>query len=254
MPYHEQGYATLPANFKRGKYVLAFAILDRQGGMTPSARFATLNYFRGGWHPLGFIGIGKAPEEAALKSIVFDDPTFDDSLYYKVPEKLLAVRTPPAPEMNAVAQWTADPKKELINPWRSWTLEAKGHSLEKEISDDGPVEGPASRRVIRVTGDFGKGSSLNHSFVNNAKLDRGRYRFAFRVRGTPGQSVEFQLTDDWCGVSKEAKIQLTEEWKEHSLEFEIKTTFKDKTNLRFNLPHNVKDTFDLSDTRLKMLK
>jgi len=254
VPYHEQGYATLPANFKRGKYVLAFAILDRQGGMTPSARFATLNYFRGGWHPLGFIGIGKAPEEAALKSIVFDNPAFDDSLFYKVREKLLAVRTPPLPAVKAVAQWAADPKKELINPWRSWTLEANGHNLEKEISDDGLVEGPASRGVIRVTGDFGKGSSLNHSFVNNAKLDRGRYRFAFRVRGTPGQSVEFQLTDDWCGVSKEAKIQLTEEWKEHSLEFEIKTTFKDKTNLRFNLPHNVKDTFDLSDTRLKMLK
>ena len=81
--------------------------------------------------------------------------------------------------------------------------------------------------------------------------DRGRYRFAFRVRGTPGQSVEFELADGWRGVSKETPIPLTEEWQEHSAEFEIKNTFKDETTLRFNLPHNVKGTFDLTDTRLK---
>jgi len=37
----------------------------------PSVRFATANYFRGGWHPLGFIGIGAAAEDAALKNIAF---------------------------------------------------------------------------------------------------------------------------------------------------------------------------------------
>jgi len=197
----------------------------------------------------------------ALNSIAFDDPAFDDpafdeSLFYKVPEKLRAVRMPPLPALKAVAPWTADPKKELINPWRYWVLEAKGDNLEKEIRNDYPVEGTidgsADRRVIRVTGDFGHGSSLSHSFFNNAKLDRGRYRFAFRVRGTPGQSVEFELADDWRGVSKEAKIPLTQEWQEHIVEFEIKTTFKDKTTLRFNLPQDVTGTFDLADTRLKI--
>ena len=70
--YQEQGNATLPADFKPGKYLLALAILDRQGGMMPSVRFATANYFRGGWHPLGFIGIGEAPEDATLQNIAFD--------------------------------------------------------------------------------------------------------------------------------------------------------------------------------------
>lgn len=54
------GTATLPSGMKTGRYILALAILDRQGGMMPSARFATANYFRGGWHPLGYIGIGAA--------------------------------------------------------------------------------------------------------------------------------------------------------------------------------------------------
>ncbi len=115
---------------------------------------------------------------------------------------------------------------------------------------------PAVSRVIRVTGDFGDGSSLHHSFGNGVKLDRGRYRFAFRVRGTPGQSVEFELADGWRRprVSKEAPIPLTEQWQEHSIEFEINTTFKDETILRFRLPRDVKGTFDLADTRLKLLK
>ena len=35
---------------------------------------------------------------------------------------------------------------------------------------------------------------------------------------------------------------------------EIKTTFKDETTLRFSLPHAAKGTFDLANTRLKVVK
>ncbi len=70
----------------------------------------------------------------------------------------------------------------------------------------------------------------------------------------PGQSVEFELADDWRLVSGEARIPLTEQWQEHSIEFEIKTAFKDGTSLRFRLPRDAKGTFDLANTRLKMAK
>jgi len=53
VPQHEEGRAALSADIKSGQYILALAILDRQGGMLPSARFAIYNYFRGGWHPPG---------------------------------------------------------------------------------------------------------------------------------------------------------------------------------------------------------
>jgi len=250
VPYREDGSTTLPADLEKGKYILALAILDRQGGMMPSVRFATENYFRGGWHPLGIVGIGEAPKDAALKNIHFDDPAFDDSLFYKVPNKLLGVRTPPIPNVQAIVPWNADPQKELINPWRYWVLENKGESVEKEIHADGPVEGPAGRQVIRVTGDFGKGASLNYSFGNGIKLDLGQYRFAFQSRGTLGESVEFELADSWRGLSNEATIPLTEKWQEHVVEFEVKDRFKGETVLRFNLPENVKGTFDLTDARL----
>ena len=85
-------------------------------------------------------------------------------------------------------------------------------------------------------------------------LDRGRYRFSFRVRGTAGQSVEFELADGRQKVGQETPIPLTDAWQEHTIEFEINTTFTDETTLRFRLPGNVKGTFDLTDTRLKAAK
>lgn len=248
--YDAAGAAALPDDLKTGTYILALAILDRQGGMTPSARFATVNYFRGGWHPLGFIGVGAAPKEAGLQKVAFDSPAFDDSLSYKVPERLLAVKAPPLPPVNAVKPWTSDPAVELINPWRYWILQAQGHGLEKQML----VDGPDSTRVIRVTGDFNEGASLSHTLGKGVKLAPGRYHFACRVRGTPGQKVEFELGDGWRTVSKEAKIVLTEQWQEHAVTFEIKTTFKDETTLRFRWPNKTKGTFDLAHAHLKMLK
>lgn len=244
--HRENGLATLPENLKKGQYIIALAILDRQGGMMPSARFATSNYFRGGWHPLGFIGVGAPPEKVALGDAKFDNPAFDDSLHYQVSEKLRAVKAPPEPRLEAVTPWTSDPKLELINPSRYWSLSEGSKDVEKQILAEG-------HRVIRVTGDFGKGSSLKYGFGNDVKLERGRYRFAFRARGSPGQTVEFELADDWRGVSKEAEIELTNTWKEHSVEFEIKTEFKDATTLRFNLHRDTKGTFDLAEPRLRKL-
>lgn len=239
-----EGRATLPKSIPNGTYILALAILDRQGGMMPSVRFATTNYFKGGWHPLGFIGIGTAPEDAALKNITFDDPAFDDSLHYQVPEKLRAVKSPPLPPIKAVTPWIADPNTELINPWRYWTLEADGHDLEKQILHE-------NGRIIRVTGSYGKSATLDYTLGNGLKLEKGRYSFTFRTRGNVGHKIAFELADDWRKVSTEAEFTLTSEWQEHRIEFEIKTSFKDETTLRFRMPRDVKGTFDLMDTGLK---
>ncbi len=244
------GEAVLPPNLKAGEYILALAILDRQGGMTTSVRFATENYFRGGWHPFGFIGIGTAPREHALKDIPFDNPAFDDSLRYQVPETLLGVKAPPLPEVKAVKPWAPDAKIELINPWRYWNLEPGSGSLEKMAGADGPVDGPAGRRVIAVVGAFGRGSSLSYTFSKDGKLAAGRYRFTCRVRGTAGLSVVFEVADGWRGVSPQTTIPLTSEWRAHVVEFELKNPFEDETRLRFMLPQESNGTFELTDIQL----
>ncbi len=254
VPVHEEGRAALPPDLKPGRYLLALAILDRQGGMLPSVRFAIENYARGGWHPLGWIGVGAAPGETALGPMAFDSPAFDDSLHYRVPEKLLAVQAPPAPEVNAVTPWVPDPAKELINPWRYWTLEGGGKGLEKEILADGPSEDPAGRRVIRVSGAFGPNATLSYTPGAGVKLDPGRYRFACRVRGTAGQSVELELADGWRRVSTEARIPLDLEWREHGVEFTIKSRFQEETTLRLRLPREGQGHVDLADPRLKAVE
>lgn len=64
-----------------GRYILALAVLD-PAGMVPSLRFATANYFKGGRHPVGLVGIGGERGGALTADVTFDDPRRDTSLHY----------------------------------------------------------------------------------------------------------------------------------------------------------------------------
>ncbi len=64
-----------------GEYVLSLAVLD-PAGMTPSLRFASSQYWNGGRHPVGLVGIDRAGRGKLPDDFVFDDPADDDSLNY----------------------------------------------------------------------------------------------------------------------------------------------------------------------------
>jgi hypothetical protein len=55
--YEVHGKFVVPRQLERREYTIAIAILD-PAGMLPAVRFATKNYFTGGRHPLGRIGVG----------------------------------------------------------------------------------------------------------------------------------------------------------------------------------------------------
>ena len=74
------------AGIANGEYIIALAILD-PAGMLPSARFAAMNYFNGGRHPIGVTGVGVAPGQYELSPDAFDDPAEDDSLRYSLTRK-----------------------------------------------------------------------------------------------------------------------------------------------------------------------
>lgn len=245
--YTEAGHATLPPGLTSGRYIIALALPDRQGGMLPSARFAIQNYFRGGWHPLGYIGVGDAPPEAALQGVAFDSPAFDDSLHYSVPAHFRAVKAPPPVAVTPVTPWKAEPPVELLNPWRYWILTARAAGLEKEILFDESAGG----RVHRVSGDFGQGSTLSHAFGPGATLARGHYRFTVRVRGTPGQVVDVELADGSRRISTVARIPLAGQWQEHSVGFEINAPFTDEPALRFSLPRDGRGSFEFAAAQLR---
>lgn len=64
-----------------GEYILAIAVLDPAGNL-PAVRFAIRNYFNGGRHPIGIIGVNKAPEAHIISG--FDDIQSDTTLMYKI--------------------------------------------------------------------------------------------------------------------------------------------------------------------------
>jgi len=79
--YEVRGGFSLPRDLPKGQYVLALAILD-SAGMVPSVRFAIENYYTGGRHPVGIIGVGEASPKTELDPASFDDPAADRTLHY----------------------------------------------------------------------------------------------------------------------------------------------------------------------------
>ncbi len=77
----ETGTFALSEDLVRGRYILALAILD-PAGMLPAVRFAIGNYYTGGRHPIGVIGIGATVDEAELPADSFGDPRTDQTLHY----------------------------------------------------------------------------------------------------------------------------------------------------------------------------
>ena len=64
-----------------GRYTLAVAILDPSCGR-PNILFATRQYFNGGWHPMGYVGIGESIANPMISPRLFDDQRTDDSIRY----------------------------------------------------------------------------------------------------------------------------------------------------------------------------
>ncbi|WP_372931886.1 DUF4832 domain-containing protein [Mariniphaga sediminis] len=67
-----------------GKYIIAISVLD-PAGMLPSIRFANTNYFNGGIHPIGYLGLDSKIDNFEIDTTIFDDPKHDKTLKYKIP-------------------------------------------------------------------------------------------------------------------------------------------------------------------------
>lgn len=73
---------TLPSNLVAGKYAVCLAVLDPSGNL-PSLRFAVMNYWKGGRHPIGYVGIGQEIDEYKIPVSMFDDIQSDKTLHYE---------------------------------------------------------------------------------------------------------------------------------------------------------------------------
>jgi hypothetical protein len=75
--YTIEGTFRLPADIPDGIYIIALAVLNPKG--KPALRFAISNYFNGGRHPMGYIGVNRKPVQTEIASSDFDD-IFEDPL------------------------------------------------------------------------------------------------------------------------------------------------------------------------------
>lgn len=73
---------TIPQTVENGEYILAISVLD-PASMRSSLRFANENYFEGGYHPMGYIGINVPVKRTAVARELFYDLQSDKSLNYK---------------------------------------------------------------------------------------------------------------------------------------------------------------------------
>jgi hypothetical protein len=80
--YQIEKEITLDTDLPEQEYVIAVSVLD-PAGMEPSLRFAVQNYFTGGRHPMGYIGINKELQNYEIPEADFRDMKEDRTLKYK---------------------------------------------------------------------------------------------------------------------------------------------------------------------------
>jgi len=79
--YSAESTFKLPENIPAGEYIISLAVLDSAGNL-PSLRFSIMNYQTGGYHPMGYVGVGQEPGVCEIDSVLFDDITADRTLRY----------------------------------------------------------------------------------------------------------------------------------------------------------------------------
>jgi hypothetical protein len=88
--FKAKGTFNLDGNISTGQYKLAIAVPDPAGWL-PSMRFAIKNYLKGGWHPIGYIGVESDIQFSELDSTSFDDPFMDKTLKYIYDPSLIGI-------------------------------------------------------------------------------------------------------------------------------------------------------------------
>jgi hypothetical protein len=74
----------LPSSLPTGAYMITLAILNPDGGNLPGVRFEIQNYWSGGLHPMGRLGVGTDVRYPAADSATFFTDAIDPTVRYRV--------------------------------------------------------------------------------------------------------------------------------------------------------------------------
>ncbi|MEO0852182.1 MAG: DUF4832 domain-containing protein, partial [Cyanobacteria bacterium J06648_11] len=172
-PVTIRGRLRTPRSLPTGEYVVSVSILDPAGNQ-PAVRFATEQYWNGGRHPLGKIGVNTSVEDPELAPSAFDDPATDRSLFYEAAPELTLSET--AIEVDVPATSTVDYTVTVENTgnrplaWRLVEQPAVADSLSILVVDDDDNDPDARQWYLEAL------SSLGHEvtfFEVNAPAGNG---------------------------------------------------------------------------------
>ena len=67
-----------------GAYLVTLAILNPEGGNLPAVRFEIQNYWAGGLHPMGRLGVGMNAATPAVDPATFFTLAIDPAVHYLI--------------------------------------------------------------------------------------------------------------------------------------------------------------------------
>ncbi len=147
----------LPTNIRQGQYFIALAVLDPAGN-EPALRFAIRNYFTGGRHPMGLIGIGtNVRGRHELPPATFTDPMNEARLGY----------APSSSDKQSGSIMIAGKFDTESHPDNKWLIGTKDNAILNAISKDSWVcyrnfdFGLQSNRIrVSASADAGRGGRI----------------------------------------------------------------------------------------------
>lgn len=190
VPTTETGTFTLPADLPVKDYALQLAVLD-PGGNVPSLRFSMKNYWEGGYHPMGYIGVGQAPATTEIDPATFASPAVDVSLrYYTADEEV-----PNAPATLDSLEISGHPDF-LGQNGASYDLENL-HLHGADTGGNAHVLDAATVKWSIVSGDA-------HATLTGSQLKpglAGQVTVAATFNGIQSNELTFEISDDVGDIS-----------------------------------------------------
>lgn len=167
--YSVKSSVTVPNNIPRGQYIVAIAVLDPAGNQ-PALRFGIRNYFPGGRHPMGLVGVGTSVRGShLLNALTFVDPMSEPRLGY----------APVSADKQSGSVMIAARFDAESNPEDQWKIGTRDESILNAI--------PKDSWVCYLDFDFGR--ATNHFRVSaGAAANRGG-RIELRLGSPIGKSI-----------------------------------------------------------------
>lgn len=189
VPTAETGTFTLPADLPQKDYAVQLAVLD-PGGNVPSLRFAMENYWEGGYHPMGYVGVGQAPTTTQIDPATFDSPAVDTTLRY--------YREGQQPETAA----TLD-SIEISGTPKLLSQHGATYDLENLVINGTDANGGA-RVLDAVTADWNITAGSEHATLNGSLLKpgtAGTVTVTATFNGVTSNEYTFEISDNVGDIS-----------------------------------------------------